>query len=45
VVIVFSDTGAREMRLFAAEVVESTEVSTGRDSLGEFELYDLVQLK
>lgn len=43
-VVVFSDISSREMKLFANDIIESSEVSTGRDTLGNFELYDLVTL-
>jgi transcription elongation factor SPT5 len=43
-VVVFSDVSTREMRLLSADIIESSEVSQGRDSLGSFELHELVQL-
>eukprot|EP01006_Ploeotia_vitrea_P035764 TRINITY_DN65931_c9_g1_i2.p1 TRINITY_DN65931_c9_g1~~TRINITY_DN65931_c9_g1_i2.p1 ORF type:complete len:729 (-),score=425.94 TRINITY_DN65931_c9_g1_i2:1372-3279(-) len=42
--IVISDISQEEMRVFTQDVIESTEVSTGRDALGDYELYDLVQV-
>ena len=42
--LVFSDVSQRELKVKVDEVIESSEVSAGRESLGHFELYDLVQL-
>ena len=44
-VVVFSDVTAKEMTVFTQDVVESTEVSSGQDALGSYELHDLVQLR
>ena len=41
---IYSDTSLREIVALAADVIESSEVSSGRDSLGSFSLHDLVQL-
>lgn len=43
-VIIFSDISNREMKVLAKDIIESSEVSTGRDQLGNFELYDLVAM-
>ncbi|KMS82411.1 hypothetical protein BVRB_033940, partial [Beta vulgaris subsp. vulgaris] len=45
VIVVFSDISAREMRVFAVDVIESSEVSSGRDTLGNYELHDLVSVR
>jgi len=45
VVVVFSDISAREMRVFADDLIESSEVSSGRDTLGNYELHDLVSIR
>ena len=41
---VYSDTSLRELLVNTQDVIESSEVSSGRESLGSFSLYDLVQL-
>jgi transcription elongation factor SPT5 len=41
-VIVFSDITNREMKVPINFIVESTEVAAGKESLGNFELYDFV---
>ena len=41
---VYSDTSLREIIVNTQDVIESSEVSSGRESLGSFSLYDLVQL-
>ncbi|XP_050214737.1 putative transcription elongation factor SPT5 homolog 1 [Mercurialis annua] len=44
VLIILSDTTKEHIRVFANDVVESSEVTTGITKLGEYELHDLVQL-
>jgi len=41
---VYSDTGLREIVVSTQDVIESSEVSSGRESLGNFQMYDMVQL-
>ena len=41
---VYSDTGLREIVVGTQDVIESSEVSSGRESLGNFQMYDMVQL-
>ena len=41
---IYSDTSLREIVARTQDVIESSEVSSGRESLGSFSLYDLVQL-
>ncbi|XP_065877417.1 putative transcription elongation factor SPT5 homolog 1 isoform X2 [Euphorbia lathyris] len=44
VLIILSDTTKEHIRVFADDVVESSEVTTGITKIGEYELHDLVQL-
>ncbi|XP_057490454.1 putative transcription elongation factor SPT5 homolog 1 isoform X2 [Actinidia eriantha] len=44
VVIILSDTTKEHLRVFADNVVESSEVTTGVTRLGDYELHDLVML-
>ncbi|XVF64412.1 hypothetical protein PTKIN_Ptkin09bG0167100 [Pterospermum kingtungense] len=44
VLIILSDTTKEHIRVFADDVVESSEVTTGVTKIGEFELHDLVLL-
>ncbi|XP_050238014.1 putative transcription elongation factor SPT5 homolog 1 isoform X2 [Mercurialis annua] len=44
VLIILSDTTKEDIRVFADDVVESSEVTTGISKLGEYELHDLVML-
>ncbi|KAJ4845522.1 hypothetical protein Tsubulata_013044 [Turnera subulata] len=44
VLIILSDTTKEDIRVFADDVVESSEVSTGVTKLGDYELHDLVLL-
>lgn len=42
--IVFTDVGKEEIEVTSSIVMITTEVSTGRERLGEYELYDLVEI-
>lgn len=42
--ILYSDLTFKEMRIPSSYAMETTEVNAGRDALGQFQLYDLVQL-
>ncbi|WCJ43436.1 Transcription elongation factor Spt5 [Euphorbia peplus] len=44
VLIILSDTTKEHIRVFADDVVESSEVTTGITKIGEYELHDLVLL-
>ncbi|XP_044475671.1 putative transcription elongation factor SPT5 homolog 1 isoform X2 [Mangifera indica] len=44
VLIIVSDTTKEHIRVFADDVVESSEVTTGVTKIGDFELHDLVLL-
>ncbi|WRX30716.1 NGN domain - like 3 [Theobroma cacao] len=44
VLIILSDTTKEHIRVFADDVVESSEVTTGVTKIGEYELHDLVLL-
>ncbi|GAB4845101.1 hypothetical protein Ancab_038507 [Ancistrocladus abbreviatus] len=44
VLIILSDTTKEHIRVFADHVVESSEVTTGITSVGDYELHDLVLL-
>ncbi|GMJ12414.1 global transcription factor group A2 [Hibiscus trionum] len=44
VLIILSDTTKEHIRVFADNVVESSEVTTGITKIGEYELHDLVLL-
>ncbi|GFZ09931.1 global transcription factor group A2 [Actinidia rufa] len=44
VVIILSDTTKEHIRVFADNVVESSEVTTGVTRIGDYELHDLVML-
>ncbi|CAI0395931.1 unnamed protein product [Linum tenue] len=44
VLIILSDTTKEHMRVFADDVVESSEVTTGVTKIGDYELHDLVLL-
>ncbi|GAA0147810.1 hypothetical protein LIER_36587 [Lithospermum erythrorhizon] len=44
VVIIVSDTTKETLRVFADNVVESSEVTSGVTRIGDYELHDLVQL-
>lgn len=44
VVIILSDTTKEHLRVFADNVVESSEVTTGVTRIGDYELHDLVML-
>ncbi|XP_077214762.1 putative transcription elongation factor SPT5 homolog 1 isoform X2 [Tasmannia lanceolata] len=44
VLIVLSDTTKEDIRVFADNVVESSEVTTGVSKIGDYELHDLVLL-
>ncbi|KAB1671514.1 hypothetical protein [Gossypium barbadense] len=44
VLIILSDTTKEHIRVFADDVVESSEVTTGVTKIGDFELHDLVLL-
>lgn len=44
VLIILSDTTKEHIRVFADDVVESSEVTSGITKLGDYELHDLVQL-
>ncbi|KAF2296607.1 hypothetical protein GH714_000539 [Hevea brasiliensis] len=44
VVIILSDTTKEHVRVFADDIVESSEVTTGVTKIGEYELHDLVLL-
>lgn len=44
VVIILSDTTKEHIRVFADNVVESSEVTTGVTKIGDYELHDLVML-
>ncbi|KAI4307181.1 hypothetical protein L6164_030396 [Bauhinia variegata] len=44
VLIILSDTTKEHMRVFADDVVESSEVTTGVTRIGDYELHDLVLL-
>ncbi|KDP43057.1 hypothetical protein JCGZ_25243 [Jatropha curcas] len=44
VLIILSDTTKEHIRVFADDVVESSEVTTGITKIGEYELHDLVVL-
>ncbi|XP_022749366.1 putative transcription elongation factor SPT5 homolog 1 [Durio zibethinus] len=44
VLIILSDTTKEHIRIFADDVVESSEVTTGVTKIGEYELHDLVLL-
>jgi transcription elongation factor SPT5 len=44
VVSIYSDISQREIKVGSGEIIESSEVSTGRDTLGNYELFDLVQI-
>lgn len=44
-VVVFSDISNREMRALSKDIIESSEVTTGVDTLGNYELYDLVAMQ
>ncbi|GAV67733.1 Spt5-NGN domain-containing protein/Spt5_N domain-containing protein, partial [Cephalotus follicularis] len=44
VLIILSDTTKEHIRVFADDVVESSEVTTGITKIGDYELHDLVQL-
>ncbi|XAR49624.1 hypothetical protein NMG60_11032888 [Bertholletia excelsa] len=44
VVIILSDTTKEHIRVFADNVVESSEVTSGITRIGEYELHDLVML-
>jgi transcription elongation factor SPT5 len=41
-VIVVSDISNREMKVLSKDIIESVEVTTGAETLGNYELYDLV---
>ena len=41
---IYSDTSLRELTVASQDVIESSEVSSGRDSLGNYELHDLVSI-
>eukprot|EP01084_Bolivina_argentea_P146643 256705_1 len=43
-VIIFSDLTSRTIRVSATDITETSEVSTGRDVLGNYALYELVHL-
>jgi hypothetical protein len=43
VVTLFTDTGKREIRAFSHDLIESEEISSGRDRLGDYILNDLVR--
>ncbi|OEL21483.1 putative transcription elongation factor SPT5-like protein 1 [Dichanthelium oligosanthes] len=45
VLIILSDTTKEHVRVFADNVVESSEVTTGITRIGDYELHDLVLLK
>ncbi|KAH7297506.1 hypothetical protein KP509_26G072300 [Ceratopteris richardii] len=42
ILVILSDTTKEDIRVFADNVVESSEVTSGLTKLGEFELHDLV---
>jgi len=42
--IVFSDLNKKELKIFLVDVQKSNEVATGLDSLGNYQLHDLVSL-
>eukprot|EP01135_Chromosphaera_perkinsii_P005299 Nk52_evm7s335 gene=Nk52_evmTU7s335 len=44
VVIFFSDVALKEVKVFSKDLQLTTEVASGVDSLGQYELHDLVQL-
>ncbi|XP_039062437.1 putative transcription elongation factor SPT5 homolog 1 isoform X2 [Hibiscus syriacus] len=44
VLIILSDTTKEHIRVFADDVIESSEVTTGITKIGEYELHDLVLL-
>ncbi|EXB90561.1 Putative transcription elongation factor SPT5-1-like protein [Morus notabilis] len=44
VLIILSDTTKEDIRVFADDVVESSEVTTGVTRIGDYELHDLVLL-
>jgi transcription elongation factor len=44
VVTVFSDIASREFRVLSHDLVECSDVASGRVRLGVYELHDLVQL-
>ncbi|CAL1412672.1 unnamed protein product [Linum trigynum] len=44
VLIILSDTTKEHMRVFADDVVESSEVTTGVTKIGDYELHDLILL-
>lgn len=44
VLVILSDTTKEDIRVFADNVVESSEVTSGVTKLGDYELHDLVQL-
>ncbi|OAY23542.1 putative transcription elongation factor SPT5 homolog 1 [Manihot esculenta] len=44
VVIILSDTTKEHIRVFADDIVESSEVTTGVTKIGDYELHDLVLL-
>lgn len=44
VLVIVSDTTKEDIRVFADNVVESSEVTSGVTKLGDYELHDLVQL-
>jgi transcription elongation factor SPT5 len=43
--VVFSDVSQSELTVRLQDIAESTEVSAGKDSLGEYQLFDMVHLK
>uniref|UniRef100_A0A0C9RJB2 Transcription elongation factor SPT5 n=1 Tax=Wollemia nobilis TaxID=56998 RepID=A0A0C9RJB2_9CONI len=44
VLVIVSDTTKEDVRVFADNVVESSEITSGVTKLGDYELHDLVQL-
>merc|ERR1719242_1110460 len=42
--IIFSDMTSKEIETLADDVIETTEVSSGRDAFGSYKLHDLVRL-
>lgn len=43
--VLYSDVSQRELSVSTQDIVESTEVSAGKDSLGNYSLFDMVHLK
>eukprot|EP01083_Nonionella_stella_P086624 240793_1 len=42
VISFFSDISSKQIRVMAQDVIETSEVSSGKDRLGQFELFDFV---